>query len=769
MLCCVESDSITISGITNPETCTEGGSIELSVNGGAGNYTYDWTDLAGTNDPANRSDLSPGDYRVQVTDENGCIQFADFSINAASNITLSGTATDMTCLENGSISLVVEGASGLVNYDWADLAGTDDPADRTNLDAGVYEVTVTDETGCAASTSFTIQPAPVVGVTGSVTNVTCNAGGSISLNLVGTTGLVTYDWADLAGTDDPSDRNNLSVGNYSVTITDENGCTASESFTVADDCGAVCDIEAGGIIADSSNICLNDTVVISATPDGNANTPVGSDGYFLLVDNNGVILAYDYNNQFTVSETGTYFIHFFAFENGGYDISSLTIGVTTIQDLISTFIPGGGTLCGDVDEVGAEIIVSSCCTAPVVAGVTTIEATCGFANGSISVAMPGNIEDYEFDWTPLAGVSISTFGNSRGSLPSGTYTIVISREDDPTCSTTIDVNLGNIDGPEAPSAFTSPATCGQANGAANFGVQPGMMFLWPDSVVATLRTDLAAGDYNVEIRDSSNFSCVTFATVVITEINNLTATANVLSEPDCAQSNGSVEIVVQGGSGSYNFSWNGDAQRDNLSEGTYTVTVSDANSGCETTVSFVLVAGGITQAIITIPDTVSTSCAGTYNGFINPDIQLPIGFANPSTVEIVDTDGNSYSNGDLPPGNFFLVVYDVNGCLAGQAPFTVVEPAALDLNITTRNITCDSVARIDVEVMGGVGPYTFDWLDINGVNNVQNRDSIPQGTYVVNVSDANGCFISSGPMNITNTCGCEAQFQVWSRFQMKFV
>ncbi|MEL6358306.1 MAG: hypothetical protein AAFQ37_15450, partial [Bacteroidota bacterium] len=159
---------------------SDDGTITLTVTGGSGNYTYDWADLAGSDDPADRSDLAAGTYSVTVTDASGCTAEASFTIDQPEQLVVTGATTDVTCnddagtSDDGTITLTVIGGSGNYTYDWADLAGSDDPADRSDLAAGTYSVTVTDASGCTAATSFTIDQPEQLVVTGNTTDVTCN-------------------------------------------------------------------------------------------------------------------------------------------------------------------------------------------------------------------------------------------------------------------------------------------------------------------------------------------------------------------------------------------------------------------------------------------------------------------------------------------------------------------------------------------------------------------------------------------------------------------
>ena len=108
------------------------------------------------------------------------------------------------------------------------------------------------------------------------------------------------------------------------------------------------------------------------------------------------------------------------------------------------------------------------------------------------------------------------------------------------------------------------------------------------------RTDLAAGAYQVEVTNPASPGCPNLIDVVIDIENTLSASANIVTEPTCGQSNGEVTINVTGGSGSYDYDWSdpaavNQATRNGLASGTYTVTVSDKQAAaCVSVVTFTL-------------------------------------------------------------------------------------------------------------------------------------------------------------------------------------
>jgi gliding motility-associated-like protein len=205
------------------------GSIDLSPSGGTPGYTYAWSNNSTIQDPLN---LIAGTYTVVVTDANGCIDTTGVIITQPqSGLSLSSTQVNVLCFGNntGAINLTVTGGTAPYTYAWSNNTTAQDPS---NLIAGVYTVTVTDANNCTATLSITItQPTTAVSISTTVQNILClNGTGSINSSPAGGVSPYTYSWNNQAITQNIT---NLQAGNYTVTVTDANGCTANAVGVVA--------------------------------------------------------------------------------------------------------------------------------------------------------------------------------------------------------------------------------------------------------------------------------------------------------------------------------------------------------------------------------------------------------------------------------------------------------------------------------------------------------------------------------------------------------
>ena len=226
--------------LTTDITChgANDGSINVSVfAGGTPPYTYLWNTGAVT---PSLSGLAAGTYWVTVTGNNGCEAYRSYTITEPDALVVTGGTTDITChgAGDGSIDVTVSGGTPNYTYTWSrdPQAGFSDPGteDLSGLQPGVYTLSVTDDNDCPGNTlMFTItEPDDLTVSAGSVTHVSCfgDSDGALTVSISGGTPGYTYVWDN--GLSAGASHNNLSAGNYRVTVTDVNGCTDSLSINI---------------------------------------------------------------------------------------------------------------------------------------------------------------------------------------------------------------------------------------------------------------------------------------------------------------------------------------------------------------------------------------------------------------------------------------------------------------------------------------------------------------------------------------------------------
>ena len=236
------------------------GFIDITVTGGAGNYTYEWSNGETSQDLEN---ISAGAYTVTASDENGCSIFISAELNEASEFNVEIQASNyngygVSCngVFDGSIDLDATGGCEPYTYIWNTGDTTED---IFNLGAGTFSVLATDANGNLASAEFEITESNVMNMTENHSNysgygVSCNGAtdGFIDINVTGGTGNYTYAWSN-GGTSE--DLSNIGAGTYAVTATDENGCSSSIEVIITEPSLISVNFSPN----DSLNFCFGDT------------------------------------------------------------------------------------------------------------------------------------------------------------------------------------------------------------------------------------------------------------------------------------------------------------------------------------------------------------------------------------------------------------------------------------------------------------------------------------------------------------------------------
>ncbi len=205
------------------------GQVTASPSGGTSPYTYSWN-TGETN--AIETNLGAGTYSVTITDQNGCTDSASVTLTQPTVVIASASVTsaiDCNGDTDGQITASPSGGTSPYTYSW-NTGETN--AIETNLGAGTYSVTITDQNGCTDSASVTLTQPTVIIASASVTSaLDCNGDtdGQLTANPSGGTSPYTYSW-NTGETN--AIETNLGAGTYSVTITDQNGCTDSASVTL---------------------------------------------------------------------------------------------------------------------------------------------------------------------------------------------------------------------------------------------------------------------------------------------------------------------------------------------------------------------------------------------------------------------------------------------------------------------------------------------------------------------------------------------------------
>ena len=235
----VQSNPVTmnISGIITPEACYSGGctgAVDVTVSAGTPPYTYLWSSASTLED---LTGACKGTYNVTVTDATGCTAVKSFEITSPPCFFMDFNTISPGCSgqSSGAIITTVVGGTQPYKYDWGHYGGTNNPANISNPSPGLYSLTVTDANGCTISRQVetTIEMFNNINISGVIKETPiAQSQGSITLSVNGGNGSYTFDWSNIAGTNNDQNLANLSPGLYTVTVY-SGDCVATKTFTLA--------------------------------------------------------------------------------------------------------------------------------------------------------------------------------------------------------------------------------------------------------------------------------------------------------------------------------------------------------------------------------------------------------------------------------------------------------------------------------------------------------------------------------------------------------
>lgn len=686
---------LSITSSTDPScSASTDGSITAMGTGGVTPYTYVWsTGAVGET----ISGLGAGTYAVTMTDASGCESSVETILTAADDLELAFTVLQSVCEgdNNGEVQVTASGGSGNYTYSW-DAPGTPTTATITGLVPGEYGVTVTDGSGCGTAGTVTIEEVPGISLELSSTPSCLDAlNGTASVVASGGTGNFSYLWDDADG-QTTATASNLLPGVYTVVVTDDNGCTSSNSISVS---------AAPALSIEITNVTQPNC---TTNPSGSV-TVVASGG-------TGTISYQwnDSNSQTTATATGL--------DPGTYEVIATDENDCTANVSVEILAPG------DLEVAVSNITPPSC------AGEATGAATVFVNNGS---------GDYTYLWNDAAAQTTASLNN----VTAGTYQVRVTDAANG-CFVVQEVTITDTDAISISLISATPPPCGQSTGGEALveasGGAGNYSYSWndPNGQSSAFVNNLAPGDYEVMVTDENG--CTATLSVTIPAGQELSASITDFSGPSCADENdGFATITVVGGSANLTYRWNDPAFQTTatatgLSPGTYTVEVMD-DGDCSTSVTVEIPS---TPALsISLVSSTQPSCSGFNDG----ELSITIGGGTGSYTILWD-DANAQSTAtasSLSSGVYTVTVTDENGCDL-TATFVLEDAAALSLSLETVAATCFSGAAdgsITAIIEGGTAPYSYQWDDA-AAQTTATASNLAAGTYTVIVTDANGCNIS---------------------------
>ena len=362
------------------------------------------------------------------------------------------------------------------------------------------------------------------------------------------------------------------------------------------------------------------------------------------------------------------------------------------------------------------------------ASATGTAPTCGQNNGSVALNVTGN------NGTPTYNWSNSTSGSSLTNVGPGTYTVTVN---DGGCVTVTQATLTNSGTAVSVTATPTNAACGSSDGSVATNATGGngsFTYAWSNSAgnVSGI-SNLASGSYTVTVTSNG---CTATATAFVGNTGGPTASASSTAVSCNGGANGGASASATGGTAGYTYLWsnNGNtASISGLAAGTYTVTISDANS-CQATASVT-----VSQPAAIVP-TVTVTTVSCYNG-TNGSATVAATGGTGNLGYAWTGGGNTTTINNLAAGNYCVTVTDANNCSVSACQ-TISNPAQLTASVTAIDITCNGLSNggASVTATGGTGSLTYTWSNNGTTTSIAN---LAAGSYTVTVKDANNCSVTA--------------------------
>ncbi|MCB0704520.1 MAG: T9SS type A sorting domain-containing protein [Saprospiraceae bacterium] len=758
------------------------GSINVQAGGGSPGYSYLWNNGA---PGATLANVPAGNYSVLITDNNGCTKVTPFVVQQPSPLVSSAIVNNENCGgADGTIILQPQGGTYPYTYDFGN-GPTGSPI-ANNLEAGTYPVSIEDINGCSFNLNVIVsEDPPPYADAGPDAQVDCL---NTEVSLDGTasdagTG-ITYQWTTSNGLILSGANTTQPIvgapGTYELQVIDQiAGCVGTSTVVVSENMVLP--------VSDAGTNGLIDCNQMTVNLDGSGSSQ-GSNYAYQWQTNDGNIISGADELIATADAVGTYVLEVTNLTNGCSSSSTVVINENQ-NEPVADAGPSGEincvvstlTLDGSASESGANIsyfwstangnivsgadsptplvdaaglyqievldILTGCSAtaevqvdenmlAPVAAVVPEGILNCNNPDLDLDATASESGANIAYSWSTSNGNIVSGGNSATPTVDApGIYVLEVLNTQNG-CLSTAEVVVSEILPIEAEIQTQTDLLCfGESTGSATVIADLGTLpytYSWSSGGDEATETNLAAGVYSVSVSDGDN--CMAIVEVEISGPQQLLSNAVATNESYSDANDGTASASPTGGTGPYTYSWsNGESSASitGLEPGNYTVVVTDAN-GCTRTQMVAVGEFSCTISAQAIENPVS--CFGGSDGVAQLDLSNA---ADPIQI-LWSTGGTEAIETGLAAGTYTVEVLDGNNCPTTTS-VTITEPSSVLLEVqNSQDVSCfgASDGSATVSGSGGVGDYVFVWP---GGNTDPAQDNLAAGTYLVSVTDANGC------------------------------
>ncbi len=697
------ADGVNAQITSTPTHCqsSQDGTITLVVSGGVWPYSFLWDDPTGSTDSL-LTGLNPGIYHVTITTAQGCITRDSIVVDVSNGLKIDSIMVQLPSCpgsNDGELEAIIIGGSGLLTYVWSGPSvSMSNPA--IGLSSGNYTLTVTDGLGCTVSSSANLPDPQAIQILLSETDVSCfgEATGVIETNVTGGTLPYSYLWSTNPQQSGPT-ASLLSAGNYTVTLTDANGCTAVNSAMV-------------------SEPTMPLVVQISQVSFGCAGTSANS-ALASVTGGTGPGYSYLWNNMDQSQQQDNLFpgLYEVTVTDQAGCVTSGQVQVTELAPIQMTLTGTEPTCYGDTD---GSLMVSQ-------------------IQGGTGMGISGN---YSYIWntTPMqTGQTIIGLAGEKQ--------YQVTATDQNGCSGTSTYTLAQPVAIQAEFTITAVQCAGLDNGSISIsnilGGDGNYTILWDINAGGSgnmVVNNLAAGNYSVTISD--NRGCQSDSIILVTAPMPVQVSVQNKTNVRCnGESTGAIAITTSGGTGAVGYLWNTNqstAQLSNLQAGNYQITATDSR-GCSGTLAIT----------ITQPDSLELTligdppdCQDKSNGFIET---IVLGGTGPFAYSLNNAANVAHTVfGPLTAGLYTIMVTDANGCV-DTSTIMLADPLGFSIDAGP-DVTIELGESINLQVTSNAQSLTdYIWKapypGTLSCLNCPDPESTPRYTitYIIEGEDERGC------------------------------